>query len=71
MNRDNKRMDELEDKVRKLEVRVFDLEQEETKEIGAQRSQRHFNMWLRIAVYVIFLLIVIFGLFFIKGQGWF
>ena len=64
MTDENKRIDELEDKIRKLEVRVFDLEQEETKEIAAQRSQRRFNMWLRIAVYL-------FGLFFMRGQGWF
>ena len=71
MTDETKRIGELEDKIRKLEVRVFDLEQEETKEIAAQRSQRRFNMWLRIAVYVIFLIIVIFGLFFMRGQGWF
>ena len=71
MNDNSKKINDLEDKVRKLEVRVFDLEQEETKEIAAQRSQRRFNMWLRIAVYLIFLIIVVFGLFFMKGQGWF
>ena len=71
MNEENKRINELEDKVRKLEVRIFDLEQEETREIAVQRSQRRFNMWLRIAVYIIFLLIVVFGLFFMRGQGWF
>ncbi len=71
LNEENKRINELEDKVRKLEVRVFDLEQEETREIAAQRSLRRFNMWLRIAVYIIFLLIVVFGLFFMRGQGWF
>ena len=71
LNEDEKRISDIEDKIRKLEVRVFELEQEETKEIAAQRSQRRFNMWLRIAVYLIFLIIVIFGLFFMKGQGWF
>jgi hypothetical protein len=71
LNDDNKIINDLEDKIRKLEVRVFDLEQEETKEIAAQRSQRRFNMWLRITVYLIFLIIVVFGLFFMKGQGWF
>jgi len=57
---EDERANEIEERLASVEERLSDVERELTYDVRRDATTRRFNMWIRIGVYALGLLLIIF-----------
>lgn len=57
---ENDRMGEIEKRLARIEERLLDVEKDLSYDVRRDATTRRFNMWIRIGVYILGLLLILF-----------